>query len=72
VVDPELWKDPMPLVAAVVGMLAASEENPMMTDADREEISAAIRFFAERIMTLTRLVDSSAPSVNFFETLPRG
>jgi hypothetical protein len=70
--DPELWKDPMPLVAAVVGMLSASEESPMMTDADREEISGAIRFFAERIMTLTRLVDSSAPSVNFFESLPRG
>ena len=70
--EPELWRDPLPLVAAVMGMLATSEASPMVSDADREEISAAIRFFAERIMTLTRLMDASAPSVNFFESVPRG
>lgn len=60
------------MLAAVMGVLAASEDSPMLADADKAEVSDAIAYLSERLATVTQLVDKSAPSVNFSELVPRG
>ena len=61
------------MLAAVMGVLAAAEESPLLSDGDREQVSDAITYLSERIATISSLVDSSTPSVNtVFDALPRG
>ena len=70
--SPELCQDPLPLLAAVIGVLATSEENTMQSDSDKQQVRDAITYLAERLATVTSLVDPSAPKVNFTTALPRG
>ena len=63
---------PLPMLAAVMGVLKATEESPLLNDADKVEVSDSIAFLSERIATVTAMVDPSAPSVNFGESVPRG
>ena len=44
----------------------------MLPDTDKAEVSDAIAFLAERLATVTSLVDGSAPAVNFADVYPRG
>lgn len=60
------------MLAAVMGVLAASEESPNSTPDDKEVLADAIQFLAERVATVTRLVDPSAPTVNMMDAIPRG
>ena len=68
----ELCRNPLPMLAAVFGVLAKSEESPMLPDEDKAEVSDAMQYLAERVATVTKLVDPAAPSVNFIDQLPRG
>ena len=68
----DLCKNPLPMLATVMGILTVSEESTMLPEADKAEVSDAISYLAERVATVTSLVDPSAPSVNAFESLPRG
>ena len=58
---PELCANPLPMLAAVIGVLSTSEESPMLPDESKQKVTGAIRFMVERLATLTSLVDSSAP-----------
>jgi hypothetical protein len=68
----KMVKDPLPMLAMTIGVLAKSEESDVLPDADKEEVSDALRFLAERVAAVTTLADKSAPQVNFTDTLPRG
>ena len=70
--DSSLCQDPLPLLAAVIGVLSLSEEEPTQPEADKEPVRQAIYFLAERLASLVALVDPSAPSVNFLQAVPRG
>lgn len=72
VLPPEMCKDPLPMLAAVMGILAVSEESPMLPDSDKGEIREAISYLSERLATVSALVDSSTPTVNMADLLPRG
>jgi len=68
----ELCQNPLPMLAAVVGVLAETEASPMLAEVDKQDVSEAIQYLAERVAALVQLVDPSAPSVNFVDQLPRG
>lgn len=68
----DLCRDPLPMLATVIGVLAKSEESPMLPDEDKAEVTEAIQYLAERVATVTKLVDPTAPTVNFADALPRG
>ncbi len=68
----DLAKNPLPVLAAVIGILASTEDNEHLSVSDKERVGDAILFLAERINTLIRLADPSAPTVNFADALPRG
>ena len=68
----DVCKNPLPMLAAVIGILARSEESPMLPEADKQEVSEAIQYLTERIATVTTLCDPSAPTVNLTDALPRG
>jgi len=68
----DLCKDPLPMLAGVMGVLSATERSPMLSDGDKEVVSDAIRYLAERVATVTSLADPSAPTVNFVDNVPRG
>lgn len=72
VLAPEMCKDPLPMLAAVMGVLSLSEESPMLPDSDKGEIRDAISYLGERIATVSALVDPSTPTINMAELLPRG
>ena len=65
VLHQESCRDPLPLLAAVMTVMEATEDSPLLLEADKTEVSDAIAFLAERLATVTRLVDKSAPAVNF-------
>jgi hypothetical protein len=65
-------KDPLPMLAMAIGVLAKSEASDVLPDADKAEVSDALRFLAERVATLTAIADKSAPQINFTDALPRG
>ena len=68
-----LCKDPLPMLAAVVGVLSATEESPLLSADDKQEVSDAIRYLAERLATVVSLVDPKTPAVNFIgDTVPHG
>ncbi len=69
---PELCGNPLPLLAAVVGVLAHSEASPQLPDESKAKVTDAIRFLAERMASLRSLVDPSAPTVNAAHLLPGG
>ena len=64
----------MPTLAAVIGLLGKTEESPLLSDGDKGEVREAITYLAERVATVAKLADPSAPSVNtaFAEVVPRG
>ena len=64
--------DPIPMLAAVIGILTASEDSPMLSDTDREDMSEAITFLAERLATTSALIENPKVSVNMLELVPRG
>ena len=70
--DSALCQDPLPLLAAVIGVLSATEEEPTQPEKDKEPVRQAIYFLAERLASLIALVDPSAPTVNFLQPVPRG
>lgn len=70
--DPELCRDPWPLVAATVGILSESEASPHLPDEAKGQVTDAIRFLGERLATLVAIVDPSAPAVNTANLLPTG
>ena len=39
--------DPLPMLASVIAVLSASEENEAMPDSAKEKVTSAIRFLAE-------------------------
>ena len=64
--------DPLPMLAAVMGVLSLSEESPMIPDADKEDTRGAIHYLTERLAAVQALTDPSAPSINLAEAFPRG
>ena len=71
--SPNMCKDPLPMLAAVMGILSKTEESAAIAEADKKDVSEAIRYLAEWVATITALADPSAPSVNFIaDTIPRG
>ena len=60
------------MLAALIGILTASKGSPMLNDTDREDVSEAITFLAERLATTSALIDSPKASVNMLELVPRG
>lgn len=65
-------QNPLPMLAAVVGLLSRSEESDFLPEEDKREVTDAIHFLAERVATITTLADPSAPSVNMADHFPRG
>jgi hypothetical protein len=70
--DKKLCADPLPMLAATMGVLALSEKSDVLPDVEKQEVSDAIRYLSERIATVTALVDKSAPTINFADAVPRG
>lgn len=68
----ELCHNPLPALAAVVGVLAASEESANLPASEKAEVSDAIQYLAERVAALTSIVDPTAPTINFNDVVPRG
>ncbi len=68
----ELCTNPLPLLAAVIGVLSTSEASPILPDESKQQVTGAIRFMAERLAALTHIVDPSAPAVNTAQLLPTG
>jgi hypothetical protein len=58
-----LCRDPLPLLAAVIGVLSESEASPALPDESKTQVTEAICFLAERLATLQALVDPSTPAV---------
>ena len=56
--------NPLPMLAAVVGILGKSEESPLLSEADKGGLRESMAYLSERITTVTSLVDPSAPKVN--------
>jgi hypothetical protein len=69
---PELCSNPWTLVAAVIGVLATSEESPYLPNSSKTKEKDAICFLGERLATLVSIVDPSAPRVNAANLLPAG
>ena len=59
-------------MAAVIGVLSATEEEAQLPEKDKEPVRQAIYFFAKRLASLVALVDPSAPTINFLQPVPRG
>ena len=59
----QLCRDPLPLLAAVIGVLSESEASPALPDESKTQVTEAICFLAERLATLQALVDPSTPAV---------
>ena len=60
------------MLAAVIGILTASEDSPILNDTDREDVSEAITFLAKRLATTSALIENPKVSVNMLELVPRG
>ena len=60
------------MMAAVIGVLTASEESPHLPDASKTQVTDSIRFLAERLATIAALVDPSTPAINATSLLPAG
>ena len=69
-----ICNDPLPMLACVMGILSDTEASDQLPEADKKDVSEAITYLAERIATVTKLVDpkSPSPSVNVGDVLPRG
>ena len=48
----QLCRDPLPLLAAVIGVLGESESSPALPDESKAQVTEAICFLAERLATL--------------------
>ena len=62
-----VFEDVLPMLAAVMKMLAKAEEQCELKEVPHsqiEEICQAINFLTEHLATLTKLRDPSAPSIN--------
>ena len=60
----ELCRYPLPMLAAVIGVLSATEASPTIPDVSKTKVTEAIRYMAERLATLQVLVDPSTPAIN--------
>ena len=69
---PQLCRNPWPLVAAVIGVLSASEESNFLHENSKTRVKDAIRFLSERLATLVSIVDPSAPRINTANPVPAG
>ena len=69
-----ICNDPLPMLACVMGILSDTEASDQLPEVDKKDVSEAITYLAERIATVTKLVDpkSPSPSVNVGDVLPRG
>jgi hypothetical protein len=48
----ELCQYPLPMLAAVIGVLSATEASPTIPDVSKTKVTEAIRYMAERLATL--------------------
>ena len=69
---PELCAEPWPMMAAVIGVLSASEESPHLPNESKLAVTNAIRFLAERLAAVASVVDPSTPTINATNLLPSG
>ena len=60
----DLCRNPLPMLAAVIGTLTATEASPTIPDVYKTKVTEAIRYMAERLATLQVLVDPSTPVIN--------
>ena len=63
------------MLAAVISVLDTTAANENVVEADQQKAAKAMCYLAERLATLTSLVDPSAPSMNNAFTpdvIPRG
>lgn len=60
------------MLAAVIGVLNASEASTVVPDESKTRVTEAIRYMAERLATLQVLVDPSAPAINAANLYPTG
>jgi hypothetical protein len=60
------------MLAAVIRILTASKDSPMLSNANQEDVSEAITFLAERLATTSALIENPQVSVNMLELVPRG
>ena len=67
----EFCLNPLPILAAVIGLLSDTEANPTIPDESKSQVTEAIRYMAERLATLQVLVDKSAPAVNAAQLYPK-
>lgn len=68
----EFCKNPLPMLAAVIGILTATEADTTIPDESKTQVSEAIRYMAERLATLQVLVDDSTPAINAAQLFPSG
>jgi hypothetical protein len=59
-----LCRNPLPMLAAVIGVLTATEASLTIPDVSKTRVTEAIRYMAERLATLQVLVDPSTPAIN--------
>ena len=52
------------MLAAVIGVLTATEASPTIRDVSKTRVTEAIHYMAERLATLQVLVDPSTPAIN--------
>lgn len=69
---PELCRNPLPMLAAVIGVLSETEADATIPDASKTQVTEAIRYMAERLATLQVLVDDSTPEINAAQLFPSG
>lgn len=72
----EFCDDPLPVLAAVIGVLTTSMESDQLSAEDSDKIDSASCYLAERIATVQAMaIKPSAgtlPSVNMADLVPRG
>ena len=59
-----LCRNPLPMLAAVIGVLTATEASPRIPDVSKTKVTEAIRYMAKRLATLQVLVDPSTPTIH--------
>ena len=60
----EMCRYPLPMLAAVIGVLSTTEASLSIPDVSKTKVTEAIRYMAERLATLQTLVDPSTPAIN--------
>ncbi len=71
-VEPELCQDPVPLLAAVAGVLEATAEGETVSPEGRRQATHALNYLAERVAAVDAIANGETPVVNALHAaLPR-